>query len=69
MITDFKLGLKQIHFFYNQWVDKREIKIIKSFIVFMHVKPLNQIGLALTITNYIEISSKNKKEEIRANKT
>ena len=29
----------------------------------MHVKPLNQIGLALTITNYIEISSKNKKEE------
>ena len=29
----------------------------------MHVKPLNQIGLTLTITNYMEISSKNKKEE------
>ena len=29
----------------------------------MHVKPLNQIGLTLTITNYMEILSKNKKEE------
>ena len=29
----------------------------------MHVKPLNQIGLALTITNYMEISGKNKKKE------
>ena len=29
----------------------------------MHVKPLNLIGLALTITNYMEISGKNKKEE------
>ena len=29
----------------------------------MHVKPLNQIDLTLTITNYMEILSKNKKEE------
>ena len=29
----------------------------------MHVKPLNQIGLTLTITNYMELSGKNKKEE------
>ena len=29
----------------------------------MHVKPLNQIGLALTITNYMDILGKNKKKE------
>ena len=62
MIMDFKLGLKKRFFFFTI---NELIKIIKSF----HVKPLNQIGLALTITNYMEISGKNKKEEIRANKT
>ena len=56
---DFKLGLELEFFFYNWWVDKGEIK---SFIAFVHVKPLNQIGLALTIKNYMEISGKNKKE-------
>ena len=55
---DFKLGLELEFFFYNWWVDKGEIK---SFIAFVHVKPLNQIGLALTINNYMEISGKNKK--------
>ena len=29
----------------------------------MYVKLLNQMGLALTIKNYMEISSKNNKEE------
>ena len=29
----------------------------------MLVKPLNQIGLALTITNYMDILGKNKKKE------
>ena len=65
MITDFKLGSKQRFFFLFFFTINELIKIIKSF----HVKPLNQIGLALTITNYMEISGKNKKEEIRANKT